>query len=79
MKKIYLIFIIFIGGCAEPPEPPRPYYYWAKEGVSEQAARDQLGYCRHDVRAAELSRERAKVLVGYCMRSKGYTLMRGYR
>lgn len=69
--------LLAISACAT--HQPRPYQYWAKEGVSKQAAKDQLGYCRHDVGANHLEKAQANKLVSYCMRSKGYTLMTGYR
>lgn len=68
-----------LAGCATQSYRPKPYLYWGKEGVSAQAARDQLGYCRHDVGAAHLAQEQAQKLINYCMRSKGYTIMTGYR
>ena len=72
-----LPFILLLTACET--YPPRPYSYWAKEGVSRQAAQDQLGYCRHDTRATDLSPEHAKKLVGYCMKSKGYEIRTEYR
>ena len=69
--------LLAVSACAT--HQPRPYQYWAKEGVSSQAARDQLGYCRHDVGANHLEKSQAAKLVSYCMRSKGYTLMTDYR
>ncbi|WP_373752508.1 hypothetical protein [Neisseria weixii] len=66
---------LLFSGCAAP----QPYKYWGKEGVSAQAAKDQLGYCRHDVGANHLEKTQANKLVAYCMRAKGYTVMTGYR
>lgn len=74
--------VLAISACGSYDAPryqPQPYKYWAKEGVSSQAAKDQLGYCRHDVGANHLEKAQADKLVSYCMRSKGYTLMTGYR
>ena len=58
---------------------PRPYQYWGKEGVSLQERQDQLGYCRHEVGANHLEKAQANKLIGFCMKSKGYSLMTGYR
>ncbi|WP_373746989.1 hypothetical protein [Neisseria dentiae] len=80
-----VLFAVALAACAAPQPQPQPqrqlqaYRYWGKEGVSRQAAKDQLGFCRHEVRASELPREEAAKLVGYCMRSKGYVVMTGYR
>lgn len=77
--------VALVSACAAPQPQPQPqrqlqaYRYWGKEGVSQQAAKDQLGFCRHEVRASELSREQAAKLISYCMRSKGYVVMTGYR
>lgn len=78
MKTVFVVALTaLVSACAAPA--PQPYRYWGKEGVSKQAAADQLGFCRHEVRASDLSAEQATKLVGYCMRAKGYVLMTGYR
>lgn len=72
-----------LSACGSPARAPAPqpqaYKYWGKEGVSSQTAKDQLGYCRHEVGASHLPREQAAKLVGFCMRSKGYSVMTRYR
>ncbi|SAY51258.1 hypothetical protein [Neisseria weaveri] len=80
MKIILSCFTlaILVSACGSPRQL-QPYRYWFKEGVSQQATADQIGHCRHEVRASDLSGEHAKKLVGYCMQAKGYTLMTGYR
>ena len=83
MKTMKIIFsfcilAVLITACGSPRQL-QPYRYWFKEGVSQQATEDQIGFCRHEVRASDLSREQAAKLVGYCMRAKGYIVMTGYR
>lgn len=77
-KFLIIATALTLAACAAPYQP-QPYKYWGKEGVSAQTARDQLGYCRQDVGASHLEREQANKLVAYCMKSKGYTQMTGYR
>ena len=88
MKVILSVFsAVALASCAVPQPQPKQqpqrqlqvYRYWGKEGVSRQAAKDQLGFCRHEVRASDLSQAQAAKLIGYCMRSKGYVVMTGYR
>lgn len=38
-----------------------------------------MGYCRKDVDANRLEKQKAAKLVFYCMKANGYSLMRGYR
>lgn len=64
---------VLLAACATP------YEYWHKDGVSKQEALDQLGYCRKDVDANRLEKQKAAKLVFYCMKANGYRLMRGYR
>lgn len=77
MKNIVFISAIatLLTACASP----EPYYYWYKEGKTQQQTSDQLGFCRVDVGAQDLSKEKANKLVSYCMKSSGYTLKTGYR
>jgi hypothetical protein len=81
MKILFLLTTaILVSACAS--EPVRyEYKEWRKDGVSAQARNDQLGYCRHDVQANDLSAEKADRLVAYCMKSNGYeqATVVGYR
>lgn len=57
----------------------KPYEYWHKEGESVADTKEEVSHCRVDVGAKDLSQEKAKKLIAYCMKSKGYTLEKGYR
>lgn len=77
MKNIIFISAIttLLAACASPT----PYQYWHKEGKTRQQANDQLGFCRIDVGAQDLSKDKANKLISYCMKSNGYTIKTGYR
>ena len=77
-NKLIVITVttLILSACASTP---KPYTYWHKEGATKQSVTDQIGHCRVEVNAKDLSQPKAKQLIGYCMKSEGYSLETSYR
>lgn len=76
MKNFNKLFVITItaftlSACSSTP---KSYTTWYKEGATKQSVKDKVGHCRVEVGAENLSQQKAKQLVSYCMKSEGYRL-----
>lgn len=84
-KLITLVAIpMIISACTVTHAPrttmaqpkPQPAEQWYKEGVSQSVTRDKVGHCKIEVGASRLSQAEAEKLIGYCMKSDGYRLIK---
>lgn len=64
---------VLLAGCAA--QAPQPQYAWVRPGGTVEQREADRGYCEAQAVSATRDIERIVLIIGSCMRGRGWTLI----